>query len=439
MPRLWIRATLAAVLLLTSGCAREALREFFDAYTPHERYVRALRAAGLDGTALGRDWLRAADASLARPVGIRTPFREESYLDAREATAVAYEVALRRGQRVVVTFETEPDSAYQVFLDLFHREEGAPHRRVASADSLARTLDYVVRLDGDYLVRVQPELLRGGRYTVTVAVGPTLAFPVEGHDTTAIRSRYGAARDAGRRRHEGLDIFARRGTPVLAAADGIVRSTRPNRLGGTVVWLRDDLGRSHYYAHLERQIVRRGQRVRTGDTIGFVGNSGNARSTPPHLHFGLYARGSFDPYPALYQPPTEPEAFAGARDAIGATVRTTGRRVVLRHRPDRRATPVADAARDTPLRVEGGTGGWYRVRLPDGARGFVEVAAVAPAEGPIGRTVVRRDGRLFSDPGGAGIPIDSVPLGVELPVLGSFGDFLLVEGPRGRAGWMAAN
>jgi murein DD-endopeptidase MepM/ murein hydrolase activator NlpD len=438
-----VRKTLVTVFLLSGavGCGRERLRELLDQYTPHERYERLLLANGLDQTVLGRDWIRAAAVALDRPVSIASPYREESYLDPREAVAVAYQFPLRRGQQVSVTFESAPDSLYQVFLDLFlvRGRVGDSPQRMASADSLARTLTYAARRDGDYLVRLQPELLRGGRYAISIIVGPTLAFPVHDHDTTAIRSRYGAARDAGRRRHEGLDIFAPRGTPVLAAGHGVIRSTRPNRLGGNVVWLRDELGRSHYYAHLERHVVRQGQRVQAGDTIGFVGNSGNARTTPPHLHFGLYARGSFDPYPALYQPPDVPEAFTGEAAALGQLVRASRERARIRGAPTTRSPVVAEVERHTPLRVVGGSGAWYRVILPDGARGFVAVALTERVDGPIQRATAMRDSDVLTDPVGTGVTVDRVPAGAEVPVLGAYRDFWYVEGPTGRVGWMSAN
>jgi hypothetical protein len=225
----------------------------------------------------------------------------------------------------------------------------------------------------------------------------------------------------------------------VAARDGIVRSTRPNRLGGNVVWLRDDLGRGLYYAHLERHAVRRGQAVRAGDTIGFVGNSGNARTTPPHLHFGVYQRGSFDPYPALRPLAGGPQPFLGAADMIGAAVRANraGTRVV--DRPDGRAAVVAEVSRHTLLHVEGGAGPWYRVRLPDGIRGFVAIDDIESADGPVERRVLARGGGVYLDPAGIGVAVDSVPAGSEVTVLGAFGEALYVQGPSGRLGWVTAN
>jgi len=428
-------------LLAVTGCSKESLRELLHHYTPHERYEQVLLAAGLDQTALGRDWIAAAAAALDSPITISAPYREESYLDPREAVAIAYRIPLRRGQRLEVAFESEPDSSYQVFIDLFlirDNSDRAP-RRLASADSLERTLDYLARRDGDYLIRIQPELLRGGRCAIDIVVTPSLAFPVSGHDTTAIGSWYGDSRDGGRRRHEGLDIFAPRGTPVLAAANGVVRSTRRNRLGGNVVWLRDQFGRSHYYAHLDSQVVHRGQRLQVGDTLGFVGNTGNARTTPPHLHFGLYSSGSFDPYPALKELPREPASFTGNPDLIGRLIRVTREGTRIRILPTTRSDILVELPLHTPLRADAGTGPWYRVATPDGTVGFVAATLTEPADNPIRRELLAGAAALLTDPDSNALTLENVRAGVEVTVLGAFGDFLFVQGPSGRAGWLPLN
>ena len=115
-------------------------------------------------------------------------------------------------------------------------------------------------------------------------------------DEDAIQSRWGAPRDGGARRHEGIDVFAPRGTPVLAGAAGRVSRVQETPIGGRVVWLQTDAG-SLYYAHLDRPLVAAGDRVGAGDTLGTVGNTGNAAATPPHLHFGIYAPRAIDPEP----------------------------------------------------------------------------------------------------------------------------------------------
>ena len=407
--------------------------------TPHERYVERLQQIGLDQTALGKDWIEASVRVLEEAVEVRAPYEEVSYLDPSAAHARGYRLSLKRGQRLTTSFELKGDSSYHVFLDLFFKRDSASRPiLVSSADSLSRTLDYVVRRNGEYLLRIQPELLRGGQYVVTVQTFATLAFPVSGKDTTAIQSVFGDSRDGGRRDHHGVDIFAPRGTPVVAAARGTITSTRDNRLGGKVIWLRDELGRRHYYAHLDDRLVTRGTTVEAGDTIGLVGNTGNARTTRPHLHFGIYERGvgPSDPYPALYQPPTDPGSFRGDPAVIGSLVRVSRSDARLRNQPSVRGRPDAELPLHTQMRVEGGTGTWYRVTLPDGTQGFVAASVTESAKQPIETTVVAEEAPLLSGPVGGAPETARVIRGQELPVYGRFGTYLYVGTPRGQLGWL---
>jgi len=100
---------------------------------------------------------------------------------------------------------------------------------------------------------------------------------------------------------EGIDIFARVDTPVIASTEGIVTRVGTNSLGGKVVWVMGPSGQRHYYAHLnEYANIHAGQRIDVGTVLGFVGNTGNARGTPHHLHYGVYTRnGAVNPYPLL--------------------------------------------------------------------------------------------------------------------------------------------
>ena len=128
----------------------------------------------------------------------------------------------------------------------------------------------------------------------------TLPVPVAGVRPAGLVDTWQAARSEGRR-HEGIDIFAKRGTPVLSATSGIVLKVGTNRLGGKVVWVLGPGGQRHYYAHLDRYgDVRPGLRVAPGTVLGYVGNTGNAATTPSHLHYGIYTmEGAIDPYPFL--------------------------------------------------------------------------------------------------------------------------------------------
>jgi murein DD-endopeptidase MepM/ murein hydrolase activator NlpD len=127
-----------------------------------------------------------------------------------------------------------------------------------------------------------------------------LLVPVAGVKPSGLRDTWHGARGEGRK-HEGIDIFARRGTPVLSSTEGVVLRVGSNRLGGQVVWVLGPGGQRHYYAHLERYgDVHAGMRVAPGQVLGYVGTSGNAAGTPPHLHYGIYtAGGAVNPYPFL--------------------------------------------------------------------------------------------------------------------------------------------
>jgi murein DD-endopeptidase MepM/ murein hydrolase activator NlpD len=277
------------------------LRVAFPPSFPHEEYARSLRQAGLEQTALGRDWLTAARDALQTGLAVVLPHRETGYFAPPEPRAVAYLFDAHRGQRLRVEVELEASEPGRLFIDLFRRHVGDdPPEHVASAPAGTGRLEYEITRDGAYLLRLQPELLRGGRYTLTQQALGSLRFPVLGKDGRTVTSGFGAERDGGRREHHGIDIVAPRGTPVLSASDGVVIEVGVTDIGGKVVWVWDpSRALSIYYAHLDSQGVSTGTRVRAGDTLGTVGNTGNARTTVPHLHFGIYHRrdGPIDPMP----------------------------------------------------------------------------------------------------------------------------------------------
>jgi murein DD-endopeptidase MepM/ murein hydrolase activator NlpD len=128
-----------------------------------------------------------------------------------------------------------------------------------------------------------------------------LLMPVSGVPVKRVANTWKAPRSEGRR-HEGQDIFAKRGTPVVSATDGVVVRVGTNSLGGNVVSVVGNGGRLYYYAHLDRYAegLSAGAVVSAGDMLGYVGSTGNARNTPPHLHFAVYtATGALNPLPML--------------------------------------------------------------------------------------------------------------------------------------------
>lgn len=342
--------------------------------TPHEAYQASLEDAGLAETALGRDWTEAGHDALDSPTTVTLPFQESGHISPQLPAAVAYRLSIPRGRRLTFHVSLDSDEGTRLFIDLFRVPEDGedPLRPVVSSDSLSHTFVHEPWRGGEFVLRVQPELLRGGRFQINVSEEAQLGFPVEGYGVPSVLSFFGDPRDGGRRQHHGVDIFAPRGTPVLAATAGTVRRVRVTNRGGKVVWVRDPVhDASIYYAHLDSQYVRNGQRVERGDTVGFVGNTGNARTTPPHLHFGLYRRGPIDPFPFITAPAgTLPEVTADLT-LLGDRVLPANDGIRLRAAPGRRGTVLQEVNRTTPLRVTGAAGAWFRVRLPDGTHGYV--------------------------------------------------------------------
>lgn len=129
-----------------------------------------------------------------------------------------------------------------------------------------------------------------------------LHMPVVGVEPFDLTNSWGDARDGGKRKHRGIDIFAPKGTPIVAVADGIITYIGEQPKGGNCLWLTTENGPAFYYAHLDRWApgLYEGMEVRTGDLLGFVGNTGNAKHTPPHLHFAVNQDDEMvNPYPIL--------------------------------------------------------------------------------------------------------------------------------------------
>lgn len=120
-----------------------------------------------------------------------------------------------------------------------------------------------------------------------------LIFPVSGKTRDHLIGKFGDPRGKnGERNHEGIDIAAKHGTPVIAAANGKVVKVKEGGNGGKQVWVKDDQRDwTYYYAHLQRQDVKEGQSVEKGDQVGTVGSTGNAPESAPHLHFSIYEPG----------------------------------------------------------------------------------------------------------------------------------------------------
>ena len=167
-------------------------------------------------------------------------------------------------------------------------------------------------------------------------------FPIAG-DCEFIDS-WGYPRSGGRW-HQGADIFATRGTPVVASENGTLDGVGSGTLGGIKLWVNGESGNEYYYAHLAAFApdVRNGKKVRAGEVIGYVGDTGNAKGTSPHLHFEIHPGGDgpANPYPIL-------KAAYGNRPVVRAVVPTA---------PPATTPPATDAPVAAPpaIATPGGT------------------------------------------------------------------------------------
>lgn len=321
-----------------------------------------------------------------------------------------------------IDLEVQSTDSAELFIDLFEipADGTVEPKHLHSADTGSTFLEYVVDEDSRYLLRVQPELMAEVSYELNIRAEASLANPVAA--SLNIGSFFGDGRDAGARKHEGVDIFGKRLTPVVAAADGRVTRVGDNRLGGKVVWLRpDERNLSLYYAHLDSQLVTPGQVVRTGDTLGLMGNTGNAISTPPHLHFGIYAPGgAVDPLPFLRPGKSDPPAIQSDSDRLGDTLRVS--------------KSNGQAPLNSPVVVEGAYLNGYRVLLPDGKRTFLPGNLVTALGKALRNYRPAADQAVYADPDERSAQRSQIGTGENRRVLATFGEFLLIDGPK--KGWV---
>lgn len=297
--------TLAFPALLAQASCGKVAAAVFGPQTPREAYERTVAE-----TSEGKRWKAAATAALANPVTIALPYQQKGIFPDSLQLALGLRFTAPKGAQVRFELDKTTQNPFPLYADLFVEAAGSAPTWLYTADTAAAYFQFDIENDGNYVLRLQPQLLRGGTYNLTITLGPSIGFPVaDAHGS--IGSLWGADRDGGKRRHEGVDIFAKKGSPAIAALDGYITAVQETPIGGKVVWLRPE-GKDYilYYAHLDRQDVHKGQVVRKGDPLGTVGNTGNARTTPAHLHFGIYTfQGPVDPLPFVDKSTKQPAAL----------------------------------------------------------------------------------------------------------------------------------
>ncbi|GAB3930436.1 hypothetical protein GCM10028827_25760 [Mucilaginibacter myungsuensis] len=409
----------------------------FKKLSPHDQYGQRLIEAGLHKTALGNSWLSKANESVVKTLNITIPYQETGYFASDKIMATALKFDAKRGQMLRVAIRRKPILNFAIYADLMQVEENNETKVVASADTLGADINYEVKQTGKYILRLQPELLRGGEYTLTITAGPSLGFPVSNVGKPRIGSFWGDGRDADSRKHEGVDIFATKGSPAIATDPGTVNRVGENNLGGKVVFFRPE-GRDYslYYAHLDSQLVSDGQTLKAGDVIGLVGNTGNARTTPAHLHFGIYTnQGAVDPLPFIDRNIKQPLPVTAPLTNLNATVRNNSKSTIYTL-PDPKSTG-SPLSQHTPLTVDAATDGWYKVALPDGTAGFVRAKETASIS-PIRNLALKTDSPLYDKPDSTAAHKLTIDKGDKVDILGTYKNYFLVE-YKDTTGWISSS
>lgn len=377
MQRLKLLFLLLLIFLFT-GCSQfNKATDLITNPSAREKYQRDLEISD----ELFALWEDQVEIALKDSLKVETPYLQAGIFKPRSFNIYSYDLDLNIGEKLDVGVETDSLSPL-VFIEIYQLQNDSlkSYKKVAGSDYNRKSLSAEVEKGGTYKIVIQPEIEASTPFRIKMKTSPIYRFPVAGGKNTNIRSFWGASRDAGRRSHEGIDIFAPRGTPVVAVTDGRITSSGERGLGGKQVWLRDPKrNQSLYYAHLDSIAPITNSKVRTGDTIGFVGNTGNARNTPPHLHFGIYKgyRGAINPLHHVYQF-DEPnfDEVGDVPDAQNLITRSTAN---LRDRPTtKKSNVIGNLQPKDTLTLLGKADDWFHIRTSTKQAGFIHESLVSP-------------------------------------------------------------
>ncbi|GEN74838.1 M23 family metallopeptidase [Chryseobacterium hagamense] len=327
------------------------------------RYERSYSGAD----SLMVQWKNSFSSAVASRLTIGESNTFTFFADQAQQEAVGYFLELKQGDLLVIeTSGVAPQT--KIFVDVF--EAGTDTGKTKSEILENGKFTRFTETSGVHKVVIQPEIGYRNTFELKIYTQPSTAFPVAGKGNREVQSFWGASRDGGGRSHEGVDIFAPRGTPVVAVTDGVITRTGNQGLGGKQVWLRDGiLGNSYYYAHLDSILTEGGRQVKTGDTLGRIGNTGNAAGGPTHLHFGIYtAGGAVDPYPYIRKRLVQ---------AFGSTTKIPEEKRIrvgtnLRSGPGTKYESFTLVSSKIPVKILTAFGSWYHVKTADNLEGFVQ-------------------------------------------------------------------
>ena len=156
-------------LLVIQACTTRGPAGLFGKKSPHEAYADKISGAGLKGTTLGRLWFVAANESLQKALSINLPYSETGYFAADKPEAVGVRFKAKRGEKISISLTKKPTSGFSIYIDLWEVTESSENpEMLLYADTSKPGITYEVKHDGNYILRLQPELLSAGEYTLTI-------------------------------------------------------------------------------------------------------------------------------------------------------------------------------------------------------------------------------------------------------------------------------
>ena len=361
------------LVILVSSCNNQALR-IFKSSSARTKYLNTLENSGISDTKIGTEWKESANEAILQALELEIPIAIQGSFKSKSIEAKAWKIQLEQGASMNILVHWQASDSSRLFVDIL---QGPDWKELESFATQNDSVKFEAEKTGQYLLRIQPEISGEGNFHVRINGTATYAvFPVQGKNSKAIQSVWGDERDGGKRSHEGVDIFAARGTPVLAPIEGVITSVRDRGLGGKQVWMRDpERDWNLYFAHLDSQLVSNLQRVNPGDTLGFVGNTGNARTTAPHLHFGIYQNGAINPFPAI-----QDDFELVQEEELPQLMKVNAAQANLRSQPSTQSPINSKMEGGTPVFILAATSDWFQVEDPNGNFGFIYKTLVAPIE-----------------------------------------------------------
>ncbi|WP_159478196.1 M23 family metallopeptidase [Dyadobacter sp. 3J3] len=377
--RLLLKLFLVSVIIILGiSCKRVPVSHWFPV-TPQEHYEQELYKAKAEKTVSGQTWFKAGKQVLMDTLFSTIPHQERFYLG-DSVPAQSIRLKIPEGRKLVIsTFRSEDDSLSNLFVELFRIKTNGKPQRIEYLKTNENRITLTDNEGDTLIIRIQTGLNEKIRVSLSLTTEPTLSFPLARYGIQNLISFWGAQRDGGVRSHEGIDIKAPRGTPVVAVENGFITQTGTNNLGGKIVFLSaSGSPYSIYYAHLDSQLVSVGQRVVRGDTLGLVGNTGNAITTAPHLHFGIYTRGSgaVDPFPFINDKKEKLASLPVKSTWLGDSVRIKNKVNVYSMNDFSNLHKLRVLPKNEIIRILSELPKGYRIALLDGTKGYVPAIGI---------------------------------------------------------------